>query len=161
MLSYLIQAIFSILPDTRFYSLKAFLLRLRGFKIGNNVRVVSSVKIKLKQLFIGDNTFIGFETFIEGGVASVEIGKNVDIAPRCLILTGSHDVGDSNHRAGRGRSDDIKIGDGTWICASSTILGGVHIGKGCIIAAGSLVRENIEDNCLVAGVPARVIKRLS
>lgn len=160
MISYLIQFIFSLLPDTRLYSFKAFLLRLRGFEIGQNVRVVSSVKIKLKQLSIGDNTFIGFETLIEGGIASVMIGKNVDIAPSCAILTGSHEIGDSSHRAGKGYSADIAINDGTWVGASSTILGGVRIGKGCIVAAGSLVREDVEDNCLVAGVPARIIRKL-
>ena len=77
-LSYVIQIMFSVLPDTRFYPLKSFLLRLRGFEIGNNVRVVSSVKIKLKQLLVRDNTFIGHETLIEGGNAFVQIGKNVD-----------------------------------------------------------------------------------
>jgi acetyltransferase-like isoleucine patch superfamily enzyme len=142
------------------YAFKAYLLGLRGFNIGENVRVVSSVKIKLRHLSIGSNTFIGFETLIEGGNAWVNIGKNVDIAPRCAILTGSHDIGNSDHRAGKGKSNDIMIGDGTWICASSTILGGVHIGKGCIVAAGSLVREDIEDNSLVAGVPAKTIKKL-
>jgi maltose O-acetyltransferase len=93
-------------------------------------------------------------------MASVVIGKNVDIAPCCAILTGSHEIGDSSHRAGKGYSADIVIDDGSWICANSTILGGVRIGKGCIVAAGSLVRENVEDNCLVAGVPARMIRKL-
>jgi acetyltransferase-like isoleucine patch superfamily enzyme len=79
MLSYIIQVLFSLLPDTRFYRFKAFLLRLRGFQIGENVRVVSSVKIKLKNLSVGDNTFIGHETLITGGDALVQIGKNVDI----------------------------------------------------------------------------------
>jgi acetyltransferase-like isoleucine patch superfamily enzyme len=161
MLSYIIQFLFSILPDTRLYRFKAFLLRLRGFQIGNNVRVVSSVKIKLKHLSVGDNTFIGHETLIIGGDVLVQIGQNVDIAPRCVIVTGTHEIGDSTHRAGKGKSLNIIIGDGTWIGANSTILGGVCIGQGCIIAAGSLVCENIDNNCLVAGVPAKVIRKLS
>lgn len=161
MLSYIIQFLFSILPDTRLYRFKAFLLRLRGFQIGGNVMVVSSVKIKLKHLSVGDNTFIGHETLITGGDALVQIGRNVDIAPRCAIITGTHEIGDSTHRAGKGKSLNIIIGDGTWIGAHSTILGGVCIGQGCIIAAGSLVCENIDHNCLVAGVPAKVIRKLS
>jgi acetyltransferase-like isoleucine patch superfamily enzyme len=161
MLSYIIQILFSVLPDTRFYRFKAFLLRLRGFQIGNNVRVVSSVKIKLKYLSVGDNTFIGHETLITGGDALVEIGKNVDIAPRCVIVTGTHEIGDSTHRAGEGKSQSIIIGDGTWIGAHSTMLGGACIGQGCVVAAGSLVHENIDNNCLVAGVPAQVIRKLT
>ena len=160
MVSYIIQLLFSLLPDTRLYPFKAFLLRLRGFKIGTNVRVVSSVKIKLRQLSVGDNTFIGYETFIEGGDALVQIGQNVDIAPRCVIVTGTHEIGDATHRAGKGKSLDSVIGDGTWIGAHSTILGGVCVGDGCIVAAGSLVREDVGDNRLVAGVPAKVVREL-
>lgn len=159
--SFLVQLLFSLLPDTRLYGFKAFLLRLRGFDIGTNVRVVSSVKIKLRSLSIGDNSFIGHETLIIGGNAFVQIGRNVDIAPRCLIITGTHKIGGTVHRAGEGESCDIIIGDGTWIGAHSTILGGVHIGRGCVIGAGSLVREDVEDNSLVAGVPAKFIRKLS
>jgi len=160
MLSYIIQLVFPLLPDTRLFRLKAFLLRLRGFHIGHNVRVVSSVKIKLKMLSVGDNTFIGHDTLIAGGDALVEIGRDVDIAPRCVLLTGSHEIGSSDHRAGAGNSQSIKIGDGTWIGGSTTILGGVQIGRGCVIGAGSLVRSDIDDDCLAAGVPARVIREL-
>jgi acetyltransferase-like isoleucine patch superfamily enzyme len=161
MLSYLVQLLFSVLPDTRLYQFKALLLRLRGFRIGNNVRVVSSVQIKLKHFTVGDNTFIGHSTLIIGGDASVKVGGNVDIAPRCVIVTGTHEIGDSTHRAGRGKSERIIIGDGTWIGAHSTILGGVCIGQGCVIAAGSLVREDIDDDCLAAGIPAQVIRKLA
>jgi acetyltransferase-like isoleucine patch superfamily enzyme len=160
MLSYLIQLLFSILPDTRLYPFKSYLLRLRGFQIGYNVRVVSSVKIKLKDLSVGDNTFIGHETLIIGGDAPVKIGENVDIAPRCLLVTGTHKIEDSKHRAGKGMSQSITIGDGTWIGANSTILGGVCAGNGCVIAAGSLVHRSIDDDCLVSGVPARVVRKI-
>jgi len=159
-LSYVSQLTFCILPDTRLYGLKTFLLRIRGFDIGRNVRVVSSVKLKLKMLSVGDNSFIGHDTLIEGGNAYVRIGKNVDIAPRCVIVTGTHEIGVSKHRAGIGKSEDVMIGDGTWIGAHSTILGGTSIGQGCIIGAGSLVHGNIDDNCLVAGVPAKFIRGL-
>lgn len=155
MLSYIIQMLFSLLPDTRLYRFKAYLLRLRGFTIGDNVRVVSSAKLKLKYLSVGENTFISHDTLIQGGDVLVQIGKNVDIAPRCIIAFGTHEIGDASHRAGQGESRSVTIGDGTWIGAHSTILGGVNIGKGCIIAAGSLVREDVPDNIMVAGVPAR------
>ena len=161
MISYILQLIFSILPDSRLYSLKAMLLRLRGFKIGSNVRVISSAKFKIKYLSIGDNSFISHDTLIQGGDALVQIGRNVDIAPRCVILTGGHEIGGPEHRAGKGFSKGVTIGDGTWVGASATILGGVSIGAGCIIAAGSLVRENVEIDLLVAGVPAKVIRKLN
>jgi len=160
MISYIIQFLFSILPDSHCFNLKSFLLRLRGFEIGKNVRIVSSVKIKTKYFSIGDNSFIGYETLIAGGDALIKIGKNVDIAPRCAIISGTHEIGDSTHRADQGVSKEIIIGDGTWIGANTTILAGVTIGNGSIVAAGSLVNDNIESDFLVAGVPARVIRKL-
>lgn len=159
-LSYLIQLLFPFLPETRLYPFKASLLRLRGFQIGKNVRVTSSVKIKLKDLSVGDNTFIGYETLIAGGDALIRIGRNVDIGPRSVIVSGTHEIGDSAHRAAKGKSQDILIGDGTWVGTNSTILGGVRVGQGCVIAAGSVVRGDIDDNSLIAGVPAKVIRKL-
>ena len=54
----------------------------------------------------------------------------------------------------------IRIGDGSWICSSATICGGVTIGKNCIVAAGAVVNRDIPDNCIAAGVPARVLRKL-
>jgi len=160
MLSYFIQLLFPLIPETRFFRFKSFLLRLRGYKIGNNVRVFSSAVFRLKLLSIGDNARIGSDTLIIGGDAWVRIGKNVGIGPRCLIVNGTHEIGDSTHRSGKGYCETIVIGDGSTIFAHSTILAGVSIGCGCVVAAGSLVRENIDDNCMVAGVPAKLIRRL-
>jgi maltose O-acetyltransferase len=160
MLSYLIQLLFPLIPETRFFSFKSFLLRLRGFQIGNNVRIWSSAVFRLKVLSIGDNARVGSDTLILGGNALVRIGKNVGIGPRCLIVSGTHEIGDSTQRSGKGYCESIEIGDGSTIFAHSTILGGVTIGRGCVVAAGSLVRENVSDNCLVAGVPAKVVRIL-
>lgn len=109
---------------------------------------------------IGDNTFIGDDTLVTGGDVLIRIGRNVGIGPRCLIVNGTHEIGDSTQRTGKGYSESIEIGDGSMICAHSTILGGVSIGRGCVVAAGSLVRKDIDDNCMVAGVPAQVIREL-
>lgn len=160
MISYIVQLLFPLIPESRFFGFKSFLLRLRGYEIGNNVRVWSSAVFRLQYLSIGDDSRIGIDTLIAGGDAWVRIGKNVGIAARCVIVSGTHDIGDSTQRSGRGYCEPIEIGDGTTVFAHSTILGGVSIGKGCVIAAGSLVREDVEDNSFVAGVPARLIRKL-
>jgi maltose O-acetyltransferase len=162
MLSYLIQLLFRLIPETRFFALKSFLLRLRGFQIGSNVMVFSSAVFRLKHLSIGDDSRIGSDTMIAGGDEWVHIGRNVGIGPRCVIVNGTHEIGDATHRSGRGYCKTITIGDGSTVFTHATILGGATIGRGCIVAAGSLVREDtvIEDNCLVAGVPAKVIRHL-
>ena len=159
--NYVFSLLFAILPNTRLYGLKRLLLRWRGFAIGDNVRIISNVKIHVPKLSIDDNTFVGHDALFIGGNASISIGKNVDIAPRLLIATGSHQIGPMNQRAGNGYSSNVVIGDGTWIVANCTILGGVTIGKGCIIAAGTLVKDSAPNNCLIAGVPGRTKKNLT
>jgi acetyltransferase-like isoleucine patch superfamily enzyme len=54
----------------------------------------------------------------------------------------------------------IKIGEGVWIGARATILPGVTIGAGSVVAAGSLVTKDMPANVLIAGVPAKVIREL-
>ena len=54
----------------------------------------------------------------------------------------------------------IHIGSGSWICSSATICGGVTIGKNCIVAAGAVVTRDVPDDCIVAGVPAKVLRKL-
>ena len=56
---------------------------------------------------------------------------------------------------------NLEIGVNCWIGAKVTILDGVSIGEGCVIAAGAVVKEDIPPHSLVAGVPARLIRRLA
>lgn len=147
------------LPGSRLFPLKRFLLKLTGTQIGNNVRVMR-IRVEAVNLFIGDNTFIGDETLISGGGSKVIIGKNCDISSRVNIVTGSHKLGNIEHAAGEGYSEDIIIEDGVWVGFGATILHGVTIGKGSIIAAGSVVTNNIPSGVLAAGIPAKVKKVL-
>ncbi|MFE8729811.1 DapH/DapD/GlmU-related protein, partial [Aeromonas hydrophila] len=62
---------------------------------------------------------------------------------------------------GEGVALPISIGDGCWIGADVLIIGGVTIGKGVVVAAGSVVTRDIPDNVLVAGVPAVIKRRLA
>jgi acetyltransferase-like isoleucine patch superfamily enzyme len=58
------------------------------------------------------------------------------------------------------RSEPVSIGDGTWIGTGALILPGVHVGAGCVIAAGAVVTESVPDDTLVGGVPAKVLRQL-
>lgn len=108
-------------------------------------------------IVIGDNTFINHSCTIS---PNVSVGKNVDVGPGVSLITDSHEIGSNNKRAGAVTFLPIVIGDGCWIGANATILGGVSIGNGTIIAAGAVVTTNCSADCLYGGVPAKLIKKL-
>lgn len=93
--------------------------------------------------------------------SKVQIGESVLIAAYCYIGPGNHQQGGQDTPL-ISREMEIKggvtIGAHAWIGAHSTILDGVAIGESAIVGAHSLVRENVPAGCVVAGVPARIIK---
>jgi maltose O-acetyltransferase len=149
------------MPETRLFELRVLLLRFCGVNISNTAKICSSVKILGNgSLIIGDNVWIGPGTMvIVAGNSKIHIHQNVDIAPRCLIATGTHDIGGPARRAGRSHSISITIESGTWIGAGCTITAGASLPKSSIFAAGSVITKNRRDpNGLYAGVPA-ILKR--
>ena len=136
------------------------LLRLAGLTLGRDARVLSGVFFNSHQVEIGDASFLGQGGHVDGTAAWIRIGRNVSIGPCVRLVTSTHEVGDPGARAGTLVGLPIGIGDGCWIGASSTIIGGVQIAAGCIVAAGAVVTRSTEANGLYAGVPARRIKDL-
>src|SRR3546814_472749 len=110
-------------------------------------------------LKIGNNSSIGPYAYI-GCSRMIEIGDNVMMSPRVSIYAENHvfertDISIKNQGVKR---EFVKIEDDCWIAANSVILAGVTIGKGSIIAAGSVVTHDVPPYSIVAGVPATVIK---
>lgn len=158
-LRYIANGLLSILPPTRGFGFRASIWRLAGIDVDGRARLVSSVRIWTSgPVSIGPDTFLGHEVMIVGGTAPVRIGARCDLAPRVLLVTGTHLDGGSERAAGPGISRPITIGDGVWIGAGATILGGVSIGAGTVIAAGSVVNKDIKAGVVAAGVPCRVLK---
>lgn len=79
---------------------------------------------------------------------------------RKLLNSIGFQIGDGNRRAGPGVVNDIAVGDGTWICARSTVYNNIVIGNSCIVACCACVNKDVPDNSLVGGVPAKIIKVL-
>ncbi|MGY1671003.1 acyltransferase [Geodermatophilus sp. SYSU D00710] len=131
------------------------LLRAYGLEIAKS-RISPDVWIGSSRLSVGEGTFINTGCFFNTS-APITIGARCNIAMQVLFTTSSHEPGDRSRRAGLNTAQPIVVGDGTWIGARATILPGVTIGEGCVIAAGAVVTEDCEPHALYGGVPARLI----
>lgn len=153
---------FRILPDS---DKSKFGRRLRGFaiklivlKCGRNINVSKSAKFS-SQIQIGNNSGIGPNAQING---KVSIGSNVMMGPDVMMYTRNHVFDRTDipmNQQGVTTEKPISIGDDVWIGARVIILGGVNIGNGAIIGAGSVVTKNVLPYSIVAGNPAKEIRK--
>lgn len=109
-----------------------------------------------KNIFIGSN-FVGNSNLTILDVEKVQIGDNVTISPNVLITTVNHPKSPMKRRKHLGIAKPVTIGDDVWIGGNATILPGITIGNNVIVGAGAVVAEDIPDNTVVAGVPAKKI----
>ena len=158
MLRFFVRMLHCILPTSRFFTLRRFLFKLVKVDVGNNVCYCGGGGIYGNgDVFLGNDVWLSPNVNIYSNVmATVTLKDNCDIGPEVSFITGSHEIGDSGRRAGKGTAASITVEEGCWIGARVIILGGVTIGKGAIVAAGSVVTDNVPQNALVAGVPAKV-----
>ena len=110
-----------------------------------------------KNIYAGDNLFINHNCVILD-CNKVTIGNNVFIAPNCGIYTAGHPLDYLTRNTGLEYAKPITINDNVWIGANTAILGGVTIGTGSVIGAGSVVKNDIPPNVLAYGNPCKVIK---
>ena len=111
-------------------------------------------------IHLGNNVFVNSNCYFMD-CADITIGDNVFIGPFVGLYTGTHPLEYKRRNQGLEKALSIKIGDNCWFGANVSVMPGVTIGNGCVIGAGSVVTKDVEDNCLVAGVPAKVIKKIN
>lgn len=97
--------------------------------------------------------------FMDGG--TITIGDNAYIGPFCGFYTAAHPTDYTRRNRGLEWAKPIRVGDNCWFGANVSVMPGVTIGNGCVIAAGSVVTADIPDDSVAAGVPAVVKKRIS
>ena len=110
-------------------------------------------------LRIGDRCVIGRGSHIVAHHA-IQIGDDVYTGPYVYITDQNHGYTDPEVPIGRQmpRNTAVSIGPGTWLGAGAIVLPGARIGRNVVVAAGSVVRGEVPDRCVVAGVPARVVR---
>ena len=159
------------LPLTHFLMnfkfIKKWLIKKKIHKTGENFDLRPYVSIVGgKNISIGNNITLRPFTQIhasskEGG-AQVTIEDDVLIAPDVFITTNNHNFANINKpiRLQGGTSKSVLIKSGSWIARGATILPGITIGENAVVAAGSVVTKDVPSFCVVAGVPAKVIKKI-
>ncbi len=135
-------------------------VNLYGCEIGDNTKIGTFVEIQ-KNARVGKNCKISTHTFICEGVTiedNVFVGHNVtfvnDKYPKAVNAEGELQTDDDWEVV------STLVKRGASIGSSATILCGVTIGENAIVGAGSVVTKDVPDNTVVAGVPARVLKRV-
>ncbi len=143
-----------------------------SIKVGNNVIIGKNSIIATNKnhiyggnpnnckIIIGENTSIGPNNQFSGQ-GGIKIGKDVLFASNVILMTNNHGYKDITKpiRLQDNINKEISIGDDSWIGINVIILGGVSIGRHCVIGAGSVVSKDIPDFCIAAGNPAKIVKK--
>ena len=133
----------------------------RVFSLGDYSVIESFACINnaVGDVIIGDHTRVGLHNTIIG---PVDIGSHVNLAQGITVTALNHNFSDANKRIDEQgvSTSPVTIEDDVWIGANAVILPGVTIGEHCVVAAGAVVTKDVPPHSLVAGVPAKVIKKI-
>jgi acetyltransferase-like isoleucine patch superfamily enzyme len=150
----------------------ATLLNVRAIHIGSRTLVGRHATLSVgygagdthladRGLFIGDRCVLGARTTITAH-ERIEVGDAVFFGQCVFVTDASHGYQDPGLPIGKqlGAHRPVQIGSGTWIGHGAVILPGTRLGRNVVVAAGAVVRGEVEDFAVVAGSPARVVRRL-
>lgn len=134
----------------------------------NNVKVGDNVKIaKLCSIYgsennlveIGENSYIGMFSIINGFRKKLKIGSHVSIAQNVNIMTDSGpNASEEMQKIFPLTEGEISIGNHSWLGANVVIMPGVALGKFCVVAANSFVNRSFPDYSVIGGNPAKLIR---
>lgn len=125
--------------------------------VGRNIRLDRGLFILPGRVSLGDNVFIGRYSFLDG---EIEIGNGVMLAGSVAIVGGDHEfrqVGRPLFASPREHWNKTVIQDDAWIGHGAIVLNGLTIGRGAMVAAGSVVTHDVPPYAIVGGNPARVL----
>lgn len=133
---------------------------------GKNVKIkpCSSVYFGLENLSIGNNVSIPRYAHIFCTEAPLIIGNNIVFGPAPTIVTGNHRIDVvgkyiiNSHEKLLENDKEVNIEDDVWVGANVTILMGVTIGRGSVVAAGAIVTNSFPPYSIIGGVPAKFLK---
>lgn len=137
---------------------RRWLLRLFGARVGRQAHIYPTVRIIIPwHLDLGADCAVGDRAILYA-LGPITIGKRATISQGAHLCAGTHDLRDPARPL---LKPPIRIGDDAWICADAFIGPDVTIGRGSVAGARAVVVQDVSENCIVAGNPARLIRRIS
>ena len=162
-MDYLKRLAFVYLDSVRraYGALKLAYLKTQFGSVGVGVTMASNIDVIWpRNINIGDNVSIGSHVlFWASSKGKIVIGNDCAISVGVRFITPTHDC-NVLPVSSIGINKSIVVGSDVWIGAAATILPGVTIHDGAVVAAGAVVSKDVPHDCVVAGVPARVVKEL-
>jgi len=148
----LTQKFISYIPSqTLRWACYRYLLRM---KLDRTSVIYSGVEVRNGwKITIGKNSVVGNDSLLDGR-RGITLGENVNISSGVWIWSLHHDTQSPDFDAVGGR---VVIDDRAWICSRATILPGIHIGEGAVVAAGAVVTKDVPAFTIVGGIPAKYI----
>lgn len=136
------------------------LLKNLAQHVGENVSIKENVYLyNVEGLSIGDNVSIWPMSYIDA-FGGVDIGNDVSMAEGTSIFSFNHSTDDleTSIKNQPVKKLPVKVEDNVWIGSKATVLGGVTVGSGSVIAAGAVVNRDVPRNMIMGGIPAKVLK---
>ncbi len=108
-------------------------------------------------IWIGDDVFIANYCWLQG-VGQIELQDEVMLGPFTVLASNNHTKNLNSYRFGAPQHGKITLKRGVWTGSHAVITAGVSINEGSAVAAGAVVTKDVPENCIVGGVPAKVLK---
>ena len=156
---HLVMLATAMLPDlTPCMRLRGFLLRPALKRCGRNFQLARRVTLNFSsELEIGNDVYFAAGSWIHapGGIV---VEDEVQLGPYVVLISGDHTLKAGSYRYGPGSRAPIRLCRGSWIGAHATVLKGVTVGCGALVAANAVANRDIPDFAIAGGIPARVLK---
>ena len=147
-----------LVKEETLHFIKIFLLKIRGARIGKNVRIYGKVKIEgnIQNLVIDNRVRLNHNVYINCRdkviiKSDVHVSTNTMLLSAGLIVTSFPRI----HYC-----KPIIVEQNVWLCANCVINPGVKVGENAVVLPGAVVTKDVPSNTIVGGVPAKVLKRI-
>lgn len=130
-------------------------LRASGAHLGSGSAVFWGTTVfNARDLRVGDRTVVSFRCVLDAR-GGLQLGADVVLASDVQLITGGHDI---DHPGFAPFFQPVHVGDRVWLASRTTVLAGVRVGTGAVVAAGAVVADDVPEFTVVAGIPARPVR---